>query len=90
MDQKHFAFVPRDDIYLFNTGHARKAWLSFGCRWIPELQEYRFLVWAPNARSVAVTGDFTGWIYDLFFAGVPAAASVIDKPKDPPLPPPTK
>ena len=61
MDQKHLDFVPRDDIYLFNTGHARKAWLCYGCRWIPELREYRFLVWAPNARSVSVTGDFTGW-----------------------------
>lgn len=35
----------------------------------------------------AMTGNFFGWLYDLFFAGVPAATSVIDKPKDPPLPP---
>ncbi len=61
MDQKHLAFIPRDDIYLFNTGNARKAWLCFGCRWIPELEEYRFIVWAPNAKSVSLTGDFNGW-----------------------------
>ena len=61
MDERHAAFIPRDDIYLFNTGHARKAWLCFGCRWINELQEFRFVVWAPNARSVSLIGDFNGW-----------------------------
>ena len=61
MDQRHLAFIPKDDIYLFNTGNARKAWLCFGCRWIPELSEFRFLVWAPHARSVSLTGDFNGW-----------------------------
>ena len=61
MDQKHLAHIPRDDIYLFNTGNARKAWLCFGCRWIPELEKYRFLVWAPNAKNVSLVGDFTGW-----------------------------
>ncbi len=61
MDQKHYEFIPRDDIYLFNTGHARKAWLCFGCRWIPELNEYRFIVWAPNARNVSLIGDFSCW-----------------------------
>ena len=29
-----------------------------GCRWIPELGEYRFVVWAPNAQAVSLTGDF--------------------------------
>ena len=61
MDQRHLAYIPRDDIYLFNTGHARKAWLCYGCRWIPELNEYRFLVWAPNAREVTLVGEFNGW-----------------------------
>ncbi len=61
MDQKYLSYFPRDDIYLFNTGKARKAWLCFGCRWIPELNEYRFIVWAPNAQNVCLTGDFNGW-----------------------------
>ncbi len=61
MDKRHLACIPRDDIYLFNTGHARKAWLCFGCRQIPELNEYRFLVWAPNAQQVSLVGDFNGW-----------------------------
>ena len=61
MDSKYLAFIPRDDIYLFNTGNARKAWLCFGCRKIEELGAFRFLVWAPNARSLALVGDFSGW-----------------------------
>ena len=61
MDPKFVPFIPTEDIYLFNTGNARKAWLSFGCRFIPELQCHRFMVWAPNARSVSVVGDFNGW-----------------------------
>ena len=35
----------------------------------------------------AMSGDFFGWFYDFFFAGVPAAQSAIKKPTDPPLPP---
>ncbi len=61
MDSKYMAFIPQDDIYLFNTGSARKAWLCFGCRYIAELDMYRFLVWAPNARSISITGDFNDW-----------------------------
>ena len=61
MDNKLLQFIPRDDIYLFNTGNAQKAWLSFGCRYIQELGMHRFLVWAPNAGGVSVVGDFNGW-----------------------------
>ena len=61
MDGELLRYIPRDDIYLFNTGNARKAWLSFGCRYIPEIGMHRFLVWAPNARGVSVVGDFNGW-----------------------------
>ena len=61
MEQKYLAHVPVDDIYLFNTGHAQKAWMCFGCRWIPELEAFRFLVWAPNARQAELSGDFNGW-----------------------------
>ena len=64
MEERFLPYVPRDDIYLFNTGNARKAWLCFGCRFIPELQMHRFLVWAPNARSVNLVGDFNSWHWD--------------------------
>ncbi len=61
MDKKLLKHIPRDDIYLFNTGAACKAWLSFGCRYIPALKMHRFMVWAPNARCVTLVGDFNGW-----------------------------
>ena len=61
MNEAWKAYVPRDDIYLFNTGAARQAWKAFGCVYIPELEMFRFLVWAPNARSVSVVGDFNEW-----------------------------
>ena len=54
-------YMPQDDIFLFNTGNARKAWLLFGCRYIPEIKKHRFVVWAPNAEAVSLVGDFNGW-----------------------------
>ena len=36
---------------------------------------------------LAMHGDFSGWFYDLFFAGVPSAASAVEPPRDPQLPP---
>ena len=61
MEKSWQAFIPKDDIYLFNTGEAQQAWRSFGCHYIPELEMYRFLLWAPNAKSISVVGDFNGW-----------------------------
>ena len=61
MDAKYLDFIPTGDIYLFNTGAAQKAWLCYGCRYIPELNAHRFIVWAPNAGAVALVGDFNGW-----------------------------
>ena len=61
MDAKYLSYIPRDDIYLFNTGNATKAWLCYGCTYIPELQVHRFVVWAPNARRVSLVGEFNDW-----------------------------
>ncbi len=61
MDAKHLQYIPQDDIYLFNTGNARKAWLCFGCHYVPQLKEHRFLAWAPNAKGLSLVGDFNGW-----------------------------
>ena len=61
MDSKLYSYIPKDDIYLFNTGNARKAWLCYGCNYIEDLQMYRFIVWAPHARRISVVGDFNGW-----------------------------
>lgn len=54
-------YIPQDDIYLFNTGNARKAWLLFGCTYIEEIRMHRFVLWAPNAESVSLVGDFNAW-----------------------------
>ena len=54
-------YLPEHDIYLYNIGEAQKAYEFFGCHYIPELKMHRFCVWAPNARSVSVVGDFNGW-----------------------------
>lgn len=64
MDKLFLKYIPRDDIYLFNTGNAEKAWLCFGCNWIKELKMHRFIVWAPNAKRVSVVGDFNNWNAD--------------------------
>ena len=61
MDAKYLDFIPTGDIYLFNIGEAQKAWLCYGCRYIPELNAHRFIVWAPNAKAVSLVGDFNGW-----------------------------
>lgn len=54
-------YLPQDDVFLFNTGDARKAWLLLGCRYLPEIEMHRFVVWAPNAETVSLVGDFNGW-----------------------------
>lgn len=61
MNDREKKFIPDEDVYLFNTGSARKAWLCFGCRYIPELGAHRFVVWAPNAQRVSLVGDFNSW-----------------------------
>lgn len=57
-------YLPQDDVFLFNTGDARKAWLLLGCRYLPEIKMHRFVVWAPNAEAVSLVGDFNGWETD--------------------------
>ena len=63
MDQRELTekYVPSDDIYLFNTGNAQRAYITLGCHYIPECALHRFCVWAPHAREVSVVGDFNGW-----------------------------
>lgn len=31
-------YVPADDVFLFNTGCAQKAWLLLGCRYMDEIK----------------------------------------------------
>ncbi len=54
-------YISQDDIYLYNTGCARKAWLTYGCRYLKDEGLHMFVVWAPNARRVSLVGDFNFW-----------------------------
>ena len=53
--------INREDLYLFQTGKARQAYLTFGCHYQKKTKTHRFTVWAPNAKSVSVVGDFNFW-----------------------------
>ncbi|MDD3744959.1 MAG: 1,4-alpha-glucan branching protein GlgB [Anaerostipes sp.] len=53
--------INKDDLYLFQTGKARKAYLMFGCHYIKEEKVHEFVLWAPSAKSVSLVGDFNQW-----------------------------
>lgn len=57
-------YVCESELYLFNTGNARKAWLTLGCHYIEEVAMFRFLTWAPHAKSVSLVGNFNNWSPD--------------------------
>jgi 1,4-alpha-glucan branching enzyme len=48
------------DIYLFREGSHSRLYDKLGCTLV-EGEGADFAVWAPNARAVAVIGDFNGW-----------------------------
>ncbi|MEG0356577.1 MAG: 1,4-alpha-glucan branching protein GlgB [Christensenellaceae bacterium] len=56
-----FEYINDDEIYLFNIGEAQKAYELFGCHYIDGLRMHRFCVWAPNAYSISIVGDFNNW-----------------------------
>lgn len=53
--------ISKEDLYLFQTGKAQKAYLMFGCHYLKEADAHEFVVWAPNAKSVSLVGDFNQW-----------------------------
>ena len=53
--------ISKEDLYLFQTGKAQKAYLMFGCHYLKEADSHEFVVWAPNAKSVSLVGDFNQW-----------------------------
>ncbi|MGH8011748.1 MAG: GlgB N-terminal domain-containing protein [Candidatus Binataceae bacterium] len=61
-----YAFAPTlgpMDLYLWNEGRHERAWEKLGAHLL-EINGVRgtaFAVWAPNARSVSVVGDFNSW-----------------------------
>ena len=46
-------------LYLFNTGKLHHAYRTFGAHITDD--GVQFTLWAPDVRSVRVTGDFNGW-----------------------------
>lgn len=49
-----------DQGYLFNTGKSFKSYGFLGCH-VQDNGQTTFNVWAPNAKSVALVGDFNDW-----------------------------
>ena len=47
------------DLYLFNHGEYFDSYHTFGNKRMEG--GVRFTVWAPNAREIAVVGDFNDW-----------------------------
>jgi len=50
-----------DDLYLFNEGSHFRLHEKLGAHVLPREGGTHFAVWAPNAGSVSVIGDFNGW-----------------------------
>jgi 1,4-alpha-glucan branching enzyme len=51
--------LTEQDIYLFREGTFVRAYEKLGAH--PSAQGTHFAVWAPNAQSVSLVGDFNGW-----------------------------
>lgn len=51
------------ELYLFNTGEHFDSYLTMGCKKdsYKGKDGFRFTVWAPNAKSVGLAGDFSDW-----------------------------
>lgn len=58
-----FSLLTPDDLFLFNEGSHFRLYEKLGAH--PQTVDgqagVHFAVWAPNARSVSVVGDFNGW-----------------------------
>ena len=59
----NYSLLNNKIIDLFQRGELSKAYEVFGCHQLTALntQGFYFAVWAPNAESVSVVGDFNEW-----------------------------
>jgi 1,4-alpha-glucan branching enzyme len=62
--RKPYTLLNDQDIYLFNEGTHRRLAERLGSHPKGKRGGYYFAVWAPNAVSVSVIGDFNGWDAD--------------------------
>ena len=58
-----FSLLSDNDVYLFNEGTHSRLWEHLGAHpvTVGGVAGTAFAVWAPNAESVHVSGDFNGW-----------------------------
>ncbi len=58
-----YSLFTEQDIYLFREGKHYRLYEKFGAHCVTHnnVQGTYFAVWAPNAASVSVIGDFNGW-----------------------------
>lgn len=63
VEEKNWAGISSFQTYLFNTGDNFKSYEMLGSHKIDVdgKKVWRFAVWAPNAKSVKVAGDFNDW-----------------------------
>lgn len=63
MESSNFSRRYSEEAYLFNTGEHFFSYQFMGCH--AEVNDgvkgFRFTVWAPNAKAVALVGDFCNW-----------------------------
>ncbi len=62
-DGKSASILTDDDVYLFNQGSHYRLYEKLGSHLaeVEGVKGVHFAVWAPEARSVSVIGDFNGW-----------------------------
>jgi len=55
--------LTEDDLYLFNEGSHYRLYEKLGAhpRAVDGVKGTYFAIWAPNAKQVAIAGDFNGW-----------------------------
>jgi 1,4-alpha-glucan branching enzyme len=57
------SLLSKDDLYLFNAGQHYRLYEKLGAHFMNTkgIEGAYFAVWAPNAKSVSVVGDFNNW-----------------------------
>ena len=63
VEEKTWADISEFQTYLFNNGDNYKSYEMLGTRRldIDGKKQWRFSVWAPNAKAVSVAGEFNDW-----------------------------